>query len=65
MHQGIEMILIVTEPEDRQASYVEQKLRQRNAQFVRFHPGPVSYRSEGFAILLSYGAASGRPGHIG
>jgi hypothetical protein len=53
MHQGIEMILIVTEPEDRHANYVEQQLRQRNTQFVRFNPAQFPTEAK---VSLSYSA---------
>jgi hypothetical protein len=49
----VAMILILTEPEDPHADYVEQKLRQRNAQFVRFNPAQFPVESK---VSLSYSA---------
>jgi hypothetical protein len=44
-------ILILTEPNDSHADFIEQKLRERNAKFVRFNPAQFPSQAE---ISLSY-----------
>jgi hypothetical protein len=53
VHKGVEMILILTEPVDPHADYVQQKLRQRNARFVRFNPAQFPAEAK---VSLSYSA---------
>ena len=45
------MILILTEPTDPHADHMEQKLRQRGADFVRFDPAQFPSNAE---VSLSY-----------